>query len=168
MCTAAAAGYAPALAPGRWLGPLLAPRRQERQEQQQQEQSGSSSGAPASYGVELTAEQWDPLGLTALQAEARGGSGGPSGRGAAGGDEGVGNFFKGDLPKKLAMLLVRAPARRAAGAAHTGAAALMLPSLGPPSGAHRAEPRGRVHPPAGRGRGALLSRNVGVWPDGVH
>lgn len=50
------------LAPGRWLGPQtaggsggLAQRQQQLEEQQ----------GPPVYGVELTAEQWDPLGLAA-------------------------------------------------------------------------------------------------------
>ena len=56
------------LAPGRWLGPQTsAP--PAGAEQQQQEQQG-----PPVYGVELTADQWDPLNLhqTVLKVRGRG------------------------------------------------------------------------------------------------
>lgn len=45
------------IAPGRWLGPQTAAP-PAGAEQQQQEQQG-----PPVYGVELTADQWDPLNL---------------------------------------------------------------------------------------------------------
>lgn len=46
------------LAPGRWLGPLSGAPAGRRQQQQQQQAEG-----PPVYGLELTADQWDPLGL---------------------------------------------------------------------------------------------------------
>ncbi|KAL4427972.1 hypothetical protein ABPG75_002061 [Micractinium tetrahymenae] len=94
-----------ALAPGRWLGPQTAgvsgglAQRQHQLEEQQ---------GPPVYGVELTAEQWDPLGLAAegsvLKAETRG----PQRLGGVSGDEqggSFGDFIGGDLPKKLALLV---------------------------------------------------------------
>lgn len=44
------------IVPGRWLGPQTAAPPAGVQEQPQQE-------GPPVYGVELTADQWDPLGL---------------------------------------------------------------------------------------------------------
>lgn len=86
--------------PGRWLGPAhgAAP---------------SSIPAPAEegasrYGMELSAEEWNPLGLefeppTALAASAGGGPGARPGSQDSGSS--FGDFLKGDLPKKLALLL---------------------------------------------------------------
>ncbi|KAL4445416.1 hypothetical protein ABPG77_011241 [Micractinium sp. CCAP 211/92] len=93
------------LAPGRWLGPQtaggsggLAQRQQQLEEQQ----------GPPVYGVELTAEQWDPLGLAAeglvLKAETRS----PQRLGSVPGEDqggSFGDFIGGDLPKKLALLV---------------------------------------------------------------
>lgn len=84
--------------PGRWLGPAreASPALDE-----------PAEGLPR-YGAELTAEEWNPLGLplapTALAASTGGSGGRP---GAVGGDSGpsLGDFLNGDLPKKLALLL---------------------------------------------------------------
>lgn len=92
-------------APGRWLGP------QQRIASQplDDEQPSSSS---RQLGVELSAEQWDPLGLgsshgaAVLRADLGGsGSGTRPGLGEDSGS-GFGDFLKGDLPRKLALLLV--------------------------------------------------------------
>lgn len=48
------------VAPGRWLGPLTAPPARGAEQAQQQQQQ--DEGSPV-YGLELTADQWDPLGL---------------------------------------------------------------------------------------------------------
>eukprot|EP00887_Chlorella_sp_A99_P001898 scaffold18.g1898.t1 len=93
---AAAAGAV--AAPGRWLGPAPAPLPLP------DEQPSSSSSRPR-YGVELTAEEWDPLGLSVMKAETsrRGGLPGFGAGSEEGG--GFGEFLQGDLPKKLALLL---------------------------------------------------------------
>ncbi len=85
---AAAAG----LAPGRWLGPPLAG-----------EADAAAAAAPRSYGAELTAEEWDPLGLApgaALAASTGRGPPPPAG-GAAGGN----SLLGGALPGRVAGLI---------------------------------------------------------------
>ncbi|KAK9820311.1 hypothetical protein WJX72_008805 [[Myrmecia] bisecta] len=92
------------VAPGQWLGP--------RRRSSLQEGSADPEAKPR-YGLELTADQWqlqgefDPLGLGPqyLQADADLRSRPTPQSQKAKEEGGVGNFFKGDLPKKLAIML---------------------------------------------------------------
>lgn len=89
------------IVPGRWLGPQTAAPPAGVQEQPQRE-------GPPVYGVELTADQWDPLGLHQTMLKAETTRGRPQTLGMSGEDGGGGNFgdfIGGDLPKKLALLL---------------------------------------------------------------
>lgn len=84
--------------PGRWLGPAreVTPALEE-----------PAEGLPR-YGAELTAEEWNPLGLPLSPTALAASTGGPGGRpGAVGGESGpsLGDFLNGDLPKKLGLLL---------------------------------------------------------------
>ncbi|KAH7616840.1 putative Preprotein translocase subunit SECY, chloroplastic [Nannochloris sp. 'desiccata'] len=92
--------------PGRWLGPSkeasTAPNTNTIDE--------PAEGAPR-YGLELTADEWNPLGLplqpsTVLAANMGGpGSSRPGAPGSNDSGGNFGDFLSGDLPKKLALLL---------------------------------------------------------------
>ncbi|PSC69780.1 pre translocase secY subunit [Micractinium conductrix] len=93
------------IAPGRWLGPQPAPLGGgggDAGQQQAAQQQQAADERPV-YGLELTADQWDPLNLTVLKAETRG----QGLRSTSGDEQGgtMGDFLGGDLPKKLALLI---------------------------------------------------------------
>jgi preprotein translocase SecY subunit len=101
LVTTAAASSASFPIPGRWLGPS---------KEASTPIDEPAEGAPR-YGLELTADQWNPLGLpieaTTVFA-ANMGSSGSSRPGAPGSNDSgsnFGDFISGDLPKKLALLL---------------------------------------------------------------
>jgi protein transport protein SEC61 subunit alpha len=100
-CTAATSVSFPA--PGRWLGPA-------QREVPAADAADTEDPSTPRYGAELTADQWNPLNLpleppTALAASMGGPAGRPGGLPSTDGGSTIGDFFGGDLPKKLALLL---------------------------------------------------------------